>query len=205
MRYAPAEAAPVLARRPGRTRLVFTGNLGRFQGLETLVQAVLDDDADADPLELVFMGEGAVKQDLMQKVLSAPADVRDRVVFLPHGTPAEARLLSRDADYGVVSLIPGVIKFAYPSKCATYLSEGTPVLALVEPDSELAMDVQQRGFGVAVDPRTPGALPAALVELRHAPDTQQQHSRRAREVWATDFSQSVLLDRWVALLDADAR
>ena len=169
------------------------------------MQAVLDDDADMNPLELVLMGEGAVKKDLMRQVASAPGGVRDRVVFVPHGTLAEARLLIRDADYGVVSLTPGVIKFAYPSKCATYLSEGTPVLALVEPDSELAMDVKQRGFGVAVDPREPGSIRTAMVELRHDPNTQQLRSRRAREVWATDFSQSVLLERWVALLDATQR
>lgn len=203
---APARAAGhVLPRRPGRTRLVFTGNLGRFQGLETLVQAVLDDDAGADPLELVFMGEGAVKHDLMRKVQDAPAGVRERVSFVPHGTPAEARLLIRDADYGVVSLTPGVIKFAYPSKCATYLSEGTPVLALVESDSELAVDVQDRGFGVAVDPQVPGALQTALFGMRHDPSARKQRARRAREVWATDFSQSVLLDRWEALLDAEQR
>ena len=59
------------------------------------------------------------------------------------------RGLRRDhADLGVVSLRPGVISSAYPSKTMTYLRHGCPILAFVEPESELATMVVG-GIGLA--------------------------------------------------------
>ena len=141
----PAEAAvSPLPADDTRLRIAFTGNLGRFQGLETVVQALLGDDDRLDELELVLMGEGAVKADLERLVTAAPPERRARVRMLPHGSVSQARALLRTADLGLVSLTPGVISYAYPSKTATYLAEGLPLLVMVEADSELARQVETR-------------------------------------------------------------
>ena len=52
------------------------------------------------------------------------------------------------ADLGIVSLEPDVIRAAYPSKTMTYLRNGCPILALVEP-SELSSMVVDCGAGLA--------------------------------------------------------
>src|SRR5262249_41719909 len=103
-----AEAPSPLAAAPDRFRVVFTGNIGRFQALDSIVSAVLDGDG-LDDVELVLMGEGGAKAGLVRRVEDAPADRRGRVRFLPHGSPAEARALAATADLGLVSLTPGVI------------------------------------------------------------------------------------------------
>ena len=69
----------LLPGRSARLRIVFAGNIGRYQGLETITSALLVDDPRLDDLELVFMGEGSAKSELMRLVARAPESARQRV------------------------------------------------------------------------------------------------------------------------------
>ena len=180
--------------------VVFTGNLGRYQRLETMVEAVLGPDDRLASVRLVMMGEGDAKPGLERLVAAAPADRRDRVTLLPHGTTAQAREVMRGADLGLVSLMPGVIAYAYPSKTASYLSEGLPVLAAVEPDSELARDVVAWGVGGVLPVDGVGAVTDALAGwLARKPQLQDMRARAA-EVWREQFSATAKLEAWNVLL-----
>jgi hypothetical protein len=187
---------------PNQLRIVFTGNLGRFQGLEAITAALLADDARLDDLQMVFMGEGAAKQGLIELVRSAPPSARHRVVFLPHGPVEHARALMRTGHLGLVSLVPGVIEFAYPSKTAAYLSEGLALLLAVEPSSSLAQDVEAWGVGSALPAssdrfETHEAL-ASLVSRREEILSVRE---RALEVWRENFEAGAVLARWDFVLD----
>lgn len=193
--YDDLVASPPLA--AGRLRrLVFAGNIGRFQGLEALASAVLA--RDSDDLELVLMGEGAAKAGIERLVEEAPA-ARSRVVLLPHGSAASARALVATADFGIVSLTPDVIRYAYPSKTATYLAEGTPLLALVETDSQLARAAVEGGYGYAVEPSDTDGI-AAVLDLIAGGASDAPDGADARRAWRENFSADVLLKRWEDLL-----
>lgn len=197
---AGAVASP-LAADPTRMRIVFTGNVGRFQNLDVITRAVLAPDPELDALELVFMGEGAAKAELKSIVAQAPADVRDRVRFLDHGSPAAVRALLATADLGLVSLTPEVIKFAYPSKTATYLGAGLPVLVAVETDSSLVRLVEATRIGGHLpvdDPRETARVLASWVSRRAE---LADMSGRAATVWQEEFATERLLPRWARLLE----
>jgi glycosyltransferase involved in cell wall biosynthesis len=121
------------------------------------------------------------------------------VRFLAHGSSAEARALLATADLGLVSLIPGVIEFAYPSKTATYLSVPLPVLVSVEADSELARTVVDEGIGAWLPSDADGVASVlrALVADRERLAAMRE---RARDVWSKEFSAAELLPRWNAVL-----
>lgn len=185
---------------PGtRTRLVFAGNLGRFQGLESLAKAVLGNRPGRERIEFILMGEGAAKQSIQALISAADPSVRDRLVLLPHGSAAAARALVSTADFGVVSLTPKVIRYAYPSKTATYLSEGVPLLALVEGDSELARSATEGGYGIAAAPGDESGLQRAL-DLIGAREQRGELAQNALAAWKAHFSADVLLGRWEDLL-----
>jgi hypothetical protein len=147
-----------------------------------------------------MMGEGDAKPGLERLVAAAPADRRDRVTLLPHGTTAQAREVMRGADLGLVSLMPGVIAYAYPSKTASYLSEGLPVLAAVEPDSELAKDVVAWGVGGVLPVDGVGAVTDALAGWVARKPQLRDMRARAAEVWREQFSATAKLEAWNALL-----
>lgn len=196
---APARTNNPLPEPNGLLRVVFTGNLGRFQSLESVVAAVLGDDPELAGVQLVLMGEGAAKPALARLVETAAPKTRERVVLLPHGSATQARALMRTADLGLVSLTPGVIRYAYPSKTATYLSEGLPLLVRVEQESSLARLVTRAGVGCWLPEDVAGIRAAlrALVEERGELPAMRQ---RAHELWREEFSASELLDRWSELL-----
>lgn len=178
----------------GALRLVFAGNVGRFQGLDSIVRAV----AEVDDVELVLMGEGGAKSDLEELAQSLGAG--ERVHFRPYGSVGAARALLRTADLGLVSLIPQTIRYAYPSKTMTYLAEGLPLLAVVERDSELAGLVTGEKVGYTC---TPGDATAAVEVLRRvcAERSSLPAMREASlATWREQFEPELVLGRWDALL-----
>jgi glycosyltransferase involved in cell wall biosynthesis len=136
---------------PGENvRFLFAGNLGRFQGLERLVAAARLI-AGHVRFQLVFMGEGAAKREL---VALAGDLMGRRIVFMPQQSVETAVAAMQACDYGIVSLLANVYRFAYPSKGITYLSAGCPVIGLVEPASELARTIERHGLGYVAHSRS---------------------------------------------------
>lgn len=204
--FSGEEPAPLADPSEGTLRIVFTGNLGRYQGLETVIDA-LRLLPPGSPVEMVFMGEGKAKHELT----TAAAGVEQRpdvaVRFLPHGSPAAARALMRTAHLGLVSLAPEVVKFAYPSKTATYAVEGLPLLVACEQDSELARSVRDRRLGLTVETGDAEAMAAAIQDAR------AQWKRDRTQGWRAAiadharqaFDEAAMLDRWAQLAEASTR
>jgi glycosyltransferase involved in cell wall biosynthesis len=144
---APSTASlPALLRRePDCPLLLFAGNVGEFQGLDRLVRAAVRL-AGRRRFHLVFLGAGAARQRLQRL---AGDELGRTIAFLPHVPPEAAAAAMAQADYGVVSLHEGVYRCAFPSKSMMYLAAGCPLLALVEPESELARTVRAADLGCA--------------------------------------------------------
>lgn len=141
-------------------RLVFAGNLGRFQGLEILLGGFLEFAKTNTNVELHFLGEGVARGELVNAAKGCA-----HIHFHGHVPFAEAALFIQSCHAGIVATAPGVVKYAYPSKLLTYLGLGVPVLAVVEGDSSLAHDVRSRGLGVICDQRSLTGVTTSLQEL----------------------------------------
>lgn len=183
-------------RRPGVLRVIFAGNVGRFQGLETMIDAMLKLGPDAST-ELMVVGDGKMLGTLRERV--AVLDGKT-VHFIPHQPLPAARRLVQSAQLGFISLQPDIYRYAYPSKTMFYLEEGTPLLAAIEPDSELARMIRDDGIGVVV---APGDVDALTTSLRDAA-TQfaEGASMRAhvRSIAEARFDRTQTLDRWSKLV-----
>ena len=177
--------------RDGRLRVVFTGNLGRFQDLLDITRSVV---ASRLAVELVFMGDGAVAGQL--RAMECEIDGGPAVRVLSHGSTSSARALMRSADLGLVSLMPGVIRNAYPSKTITYWAEGLPVLAVVDGDSELASAVRDRGLGVQTSPGDPVELVDVLRRLCDDRSSIEGMRSRVREYASSALGREMILDQW---------
>jgi hypothetical protein len=108
----------------------------------------------------------------------------------------------RRADFGIVSLAPDVYRYAYPSKSMTYLWAGCPVIAVVEPASELARTVRDRRLGYVA---TEHSVEAVAQAMERACDQRHQWTaERRRDVAAACdelFGEGLMLDRWMQLFD----
>lgn len=138
----PARSQRPVSRAKGPARFVFAGNLGRFQNLEDLVEAFAL--VPSELAELHFMGTGRARSSLVAMVerMGLP-----HVRFHDHRPDDEALEFMQSCDVGIVSLTPGIYRYAYPSKTWTYMAAGLTMLAIVERDSELAKMITGRQMG----------------------------------------------------------
>ena len=182
----PAELRKVA----GRRRVIFAGNLGRFQNLPLLTEGIARCFDKHPDLELMFLGDGAAEPELRRRWGDHP---QVRIApFLPY---AAARELIAEADVGLVSLNKEIYRVSYPSKLATYLGLGVPVLVLVEPESGLAHTVETQGVGAVPTEPTPDGICAALDRI-----LSQDSYAAAIAAWQHANGRESLLARWRKLV-----
>ena len=185
-----------LAKSDGVFRLLFAGNIGRFQGLETVIDA-MHNLSDLPNIELIFMGEGKAVDNLRQR--AGPLE-GNKVKFFPHQSINYARMVIRSADLCVVSLTPGIYQYAFPSKTMTYLGEGRPLLVSVEPESELADFVRHEQVGITVAPEDADGMAEEIRKLIGDIPRQREMAMRAQAAGEAYFTKSVVLGRWSELM-----
>lgn len=176
-------------------KLIYSGNMGRFQGLDTLVRA-MGLIAYRKDIELIMMGDGVAKPGLiaLQRQLNANIRFYD---YQPIGVAKEA---IRRADIGVVMLIPDMYKYAYPSKTMAYLEQGRPIIAVIEEESELAKTMQSEGYGFCVPIGNAESLARLLSRLADDLSWKESMGHSAMVTFDKYFSSSVLLDKWSKLV-----
>lgn len=168
-------------------RIVYAGNIGRFQNIPRLAEAMLHLAGHPD-IFFEVVGQGPLLPWLQQFVRAH--DLRN----LP---PDQLAVMMRTScDVGMVSLQPGVIRNAYPSKTLSYLRNGLPVLALVESDSQLAETLRTYGAGWWADPTTPASLERIVEDLLDDPMKLTVMRARARSMYEGEFSPIRQLSLW---------
>ncbi|WP_244517974.1 glycosyltransferase family 4 protein [Ancylobacter rudongensis] len=156
-----ATAPPDAFAMPGRFRILFAGNMGPAQGLDT----VLDAAAlliDAHPqVDFCFLGEGLEAKRLEQ---AAAARALSNVRFFPRVSKAEVGPWLAAADVLLVHLKDDpLFAITVPSKTQAYLAAGKPILMAVAGDA--AALIRRAGAGVVAPPEDARALAAAVERL----------------------------------------
>lgn len=167
---------------PDATVVLYAGNVGMSQSLGLVLDAATALGGDPS-LVFVINGGGAAKADLerraagMANVRFAPLQPRER---LPEVLSA--------GDIHVVPLKRGLARSSVPSKTYSILAAGRPLVASVDPGTEVARVVEQAGAGLAVAPEDPAAFTRAIAGLAAAPDEARRMGERGRafvERWAS--------------------
>ena len=181
-----------------RLNLIYAGNIGRFQGLETLIEAmgILGQQCD---IELVVLGDGVSKNKLVQKSMALNANVR----FFDHQPACVAKIFIQRADLGLVVLSRDVYKYAYPSKTMTYLEQGTPIIALVESESELVRVMLSDGYGFSIPNGSATELSVLLLRLAEDFSWRAPMKQAALSAFNNYFSTNVVLEKWLNVVRSD--
>ena len=136
---------------------VYSGNLGVKQGLDVLVEAVpLVKDRR---VQIVICGQGATRDELAAEIARRGLS---NLRLLPLQDDETYREMMVDADVCLITQQAGTGQFFFPSKLLSALAFAKPVLAVADADSELALAVDEGGFGLRVLTEQPGVLAAAL-------------------------------------------
>lgn len=145
-----------------------------------------------------FVGEGAMKEELIEQA----GALRGKTVFFHPFMPLkEVMVVISQTQLSIVSLNPGVIDCAYPSKTMSYLEAGCKLLCLVEGDTSLASTVQSYGIGsVCSQPATPESVAEAISsEFRSWKDSGYDRDK-IQKFGRSQFGQDVILGCWLQLI-----
>ncbi|MES2307631.1 MAG: WcaI family glycosyltransferase [Verrucomicrobiota bacterium] len=173
--------------------LVYSGNFGKKQGLEILVETASR--VSPERAHWIFCGDGAAKAELVQRVQELKLN---HVHFLPLQEISKYRRLLEESDLCLVSQIGGTGKFFFPSKLLSILSHGKPVLTVADEDSELA-HAMTHGFGINHPTHDPDQIAASIEKLFHDRSQLQTMGEKGR-AYVAQFDKTKILSEFEELL-----
>ena len=166
----------------GKLVVMYAGNVGLSQSLELLIEAARAM-RDRDDVVFVINGGGSGLAGLREA--AAPLA---NVVFVPYQPQERLGEVLAAADIHVVPLKRGLAKASVPSKLYSVLAAGRPVLASVDPGTEVDRTIRRAGAGLCVPPDDAPRFLAALrslIESPHDRDAMGAAGRRFVEGWVS--------------------
>ncbi len=169
---------------------IYSGNLGRKQGVEVIFDAaeMLNDMATARPIRLIVAGDGAARVSLEQRLQQRPLSNLRLLPLLPND---EYQVMLRAADLAVITQMPGTGQVCFPSKLLSVLTAELPAITSADDNSDLARAVAEGGFGVNVPASAAALLAEALQKAAAEPDKIREW--KTRTGWVNRFSPNAML------------
>lgn len=185
------------------TIIVFAGNLGTAQGLDTWIQA-MDKLKEHSGINLVLVGRGSERDRL--KGLSARLGLKS-VHFLDQVPVGELSDLVADADLAALSLTDHpLFRITVPSKTQAIMAQGKGVLSSAPGEaSEL---IRRAGAGWTATPDDIDSIAEVILQARAAGiDEIRRRGLNGRQFYLENMGRSVGVKRIAAILNEaiDAR
>lgn len=172
--------------------LMYAGNIGHPTDIKTIVEAA-DQLREDDGIHFVFVGSGAKRQWLEREVVERGLT---NISMLGQRPRDEQNVFLNACDVGLVSLIPGMLGTAMPSRTYNILAAGKPIIALTDEGSELARLIDEREVGWHIVPEKPEALVQLIREAMGDQSRLYEMGSRARKAAETEYSPKIAIGRY---------
>jgi glycosyltransferase involved in cell wall biosynthesis len=180
---ADAAGPPVLD--AGTFNVVYAGNLGKLQGIGTILDAAARLATEAPSVRFLLVGDGVEAGALRRRV----EEERLLNVRMVGRMPvADTTAVLRRADLLLVHLDRRPLtRIGIPQKVQAYLAAGRPVLLAGEGD---AVDLLERsGAGATCPPNEPTAMAAAIRRfVAMGAEERERYGRRGRDFYGAELS-----------------
>jgi colanic acid biosynthesis glycosyl transferase WcaI len=178
-------------------RVLSMGNIGLTQGLAPLAAAFDDSDELRDlGAKLIITGTGVAAADVRRAI------GRGQVEMLGVVSDDDLETQLRSASLAVVTQSFSGTEFNLPSKLMNFMAYGLPVIAAVNPRSEVARIVNEAECGWIVDSSQPESFPIAVASALRSPAEMADRGKRARVYAEAHFSREGFGSRIEAILQA---
>lgn len=189
-------AAPVA--RPA-VKVLYSGNLGRKQGLNQVVALAEQLAASRPEIEIILRGNGSQGRELAAEIARRGlGNVR-----LTELQPNEALGPALAAgDIHLVPQNPEAAAFAVPSKVFNIMAVARPFVATALPGSVLWELQRESGAFLCVPPDEPLTFAEAVLRLADDAHLRQELGRRGREFVELNYAKPRVLGQFMSRLDA---
>lgn len=189
----PVDPSPALT--DAAPRVLSMGNIGLSQGLPEYVRR-FQESAELERLgaRLVVAGHGVAADEVRAAIRS------DRVEMLGLVSDRWLEDELRRATLGVVSQRPELMEFNLPSKLMNFMAYGIPVVAAVEPNSEVARILESSGAGWVTDSARPERFAERIAEALDDRAGRKSRGEAAAAYARRNFSPHGIAERFEELL-----
>lgn len=189
----PVGEVPAAFPGQGRFRILFAGNMGKAQALDTVLEAAVLLQRRGSRVCWVMLGGGVEVERLKAE---ATRRQLNNVVFLPAVPMTRVGAYLQAADALLVHLRKDpLFEITIPSKTQAYMAAGKPVLMAV--DGDAAALVKQSGGGMVAASENPQALAQAAEELANtSTDTLVVMGQKARAFYLQHLGLTVGVQRF---------
>lgn len=167
----------------------FAGNLGYAQGLDNLLDAISL--FREENVSFCFVGTGA-KAGAIEKF----SKKNSNVVYAGFQERSSQNDFLNACDVSIVTLSEGMYGLGVPSKSYNIMAAGKPILFIGNPNSEIALCIQEHNIGWVVEPNNPKALRDKFEEIYLMRNLLHSWSKRIRDVAVNEYSKEVVLEKY---------
>lgn len=172
----------------------FFGNIGRVQGLNTLVKAIklMKNIEDA---RFVFIGKGAYLKELKTSIKKLN---RDNVVYYGELNQDQKSVGLNACDIAIVTLAEGMLGLGVPSKAYYTMAANKLIFAIMDKSSEVYQMVANNNIGWTVEPTQiediAEKLDEAVVEFK------KKKFNSSRKVLIEKYSEKIAMKKILATI-----
>ena len=127
--------------------IVFSGNAGRLQEMDVILPSIEQYLNDGGRLPFTFLGSGVHSK----KLLDMSKNFQN-FNFLGYVNGDSALKTTNEHKWALLPIKGDALKYAYPSKLASYISAGCNLLCVTDIKSSLALLVKKNKIGIVVEP-----------------------------------------------------
>lgn len=175
------------------TVVMYAGNVGYSQSLTMVIEAA----RQLSHVTFVINGDGAARAELEQSAVGLT-----NVRFAGYQPRERVSEVLASGDIHVVPLRAGLGAVSVPSKTYSILAAARPVVAAIDPGTEVTRILAASGAGISVPPDNVDAFVAALSELVSRGESVNEMGQRGREWVETHVSPMAVAHSYLELIDS---
>ncbi len=186
--------------------LTYSGNIGLTQNMDMLLEVMAELQTEALDIQLVLIGEGAYKEEVVKKIAGQTSDngaicgtVLPNVTMLPFQPYEDISHVFSLGDAGLVISKPGVGANSVPSKTWSIMSASRPVLANFD-ENELKDIIADHQCGIFTKAGDKEAFKASILELYRHPELRAEYGRNGRQFVLDNLTKEVGTKKYVDVI-----
>jgi glycosyltransferase involved in cell wall biosynthesis len=161
----------------------YSGMMARIHNVEPLLEAA--EILNRDPVLFQFIGDGFKKSKMQQE---AQRRGLTNVHFLPFQPEDNLAQVLSAADLAVVCLAREFTGLSVPSKAYGIMAAGVPILAMMEPHSEIGLTVKESDCGIVISIASGDQVAAAIRTLVADPERARVMGRNGYLAFKSRFT-----------------
>jgi glycosyltransferase involved in cell wall biosynthesis len=178
---------------------IYAGNLGRVQGIETLLESLSL--IRRDGYKFLFIGSGACKNLIYNYIKNTENDL---VQIFPWQQREKQNEFLNKATVGVVTLAKGMYGLGVPSKFYNLLAAGKPILYIGPKNSEIWLVVMENKLGWVAEAGNVLEIKDTIEKIITTEShIIQEYSSNSRKLAEIKYSKKIILQKYNNLFSCE--